>query len=592
MIISIDSSIPTFKKVKFKKKGLSVLVSDRRPNSDDGETRNSAGKTSLIEIIHFLHGAKCDKTCLFRSSALIDHTFFGKFEIKGVKFRVERSGEIPSRIYLSGGYEKFEDMPTNFDKKKERDYISNENWKLFLGNVMFGLPLDPIGTLFEQTFTPSFRSMFSYFARNDNSGGFTDPVRNAEKQQRWDWQENLSYLFNLDWRISREFQGVSSRESQLKALKKLAKSGGLESVVGSTAELRSKVTVADKQAADLRTQLKNFEVHESYSELSASAAEAKSEMQSLVRANISLRENKIHLESALEQETPPGVESLESIYRSAGVQLPDLTLRHLDSVEVFYTSVIANRVSHLKDEIEAISNQINDNEAAATGFDEHRQEILKILESKGALEDLIDLQEKLAELESVAANLKEQFKNAKVIEGEDTQLDIDRSQLLKRLQNDFADRQAVLDEAILAVSDTIDSLYHDRDGGFKIEATNRGPDFKVFIDGDRGGGIGNMEVFCLDLALLRLNAKIKRGPGFLVHDSHLFDGVDERQIAKALTLAAGIAKDNNLQYIVTMNSDIFDRIPLPETLDRAKIALKARLSDETNSGGLFGFKFN
>ena len=101
-----------------------------------------------------------------------------------------------------------------------------------------------------------------------------------------------------------------------------------------------------------------------------------------------------------------------------------------------------------------------------------------------------------------------------------------------------------------------------------------------------------MEIFCLDLALLRLNAKRNRGPGFLVHDSHLFDGVDERQIAKALTLAAEIAKDNNLQYIVTMNSDIFDRIPLPDTLDRTKIALKARLSDETNSGGLFGFKFN
>jgi uncharacterized protein YydD (DUF2326 family) len=32
--------------------------------------------------------------------------------------------------------------------------------------------------------------------------------------------------------------------------------------------------------------------------------------------------------------------------------------------------------------------------------------------------------------------------------------------------------------------------------------------------------------------LTEISLKNGRGPGFLVHDSHLFDGVDERQIAK------------------------------------------------------------
>jgi len=592
MIISVDSSILTFKKVKFRKKGLSVLVSDRRPNSDDGETRNSAGKTSLIEIIHFLHGGNCDKDSIFRTEALVEHTFVAKLKINGVKFTVERSGEAPSKIYLGGDFEKFEDWPVVFEKKTERNYISNENWKLALGNEMFGLPLDPVGTLFEKSYTPSFRSMFSYFARNNNSGGFTSHERNAERQQRWDWQQNLSYLFNLDWTISGKFREVGAREKQLEALKKLAKSGGLENVVGSSAELRSKVTVADQQANDMREQLKNFEVLQSYSELSSSAAQAKSEMQSIARHNISLRENLIHLESALEQEAPPSAESLEEIYRSAGVQLPGVTLKHMGSVEIFYSSIIENRIAHLKDEIDFISNEISENEEASLVLNERRREILKLLESKGALEDFVDLQKKLAELESKVANLNEQFKNAKVIEGEDTQLDIDRLSLLKELQHDFSDRQDVIDAAILAVSNTIAKLYNDRDGGFKIKSTNRGPVFEVFIDGDRGEGIGNMEIFCLDLALFELNAKQNRGPGFLIHDSHLFDGVDERQIAQALALAAKTAKQEGLQYIVTMNSDIFDRLPLPKTIDKDKVVLKSRLSDESNSGGLFGFKFN
>ena len=76
----------------------------------------------------------------------------------------------------------------------------------------------------------------------------------------------------------------------------------------------------------------------------------------------------------------------------------------------------------------------------------------------------------------------------------------------------------------------------------------------------------------------------------MIHDSHLFDGVDARQIARALLLGSRATGD--LQYIVTMNSDIFDSLPLPEAIDREEVVLKTRLSDEIETGGLFGFRFN
>jgi hypothetical protein len=40
-----------------------------------------------------------------------------------------------------------------------------------------------------------------------------------------------------------------------------------------------------------------------------------------------------------------------------------------------------------------------------------------------------------------------------------------------------------------------------------------------------------------------------------------------------------------------MNSDIFDRVPLPDNIDRSSVVLSTRLSDETETGGLFGFRF-
>jgi uncharacterized protein YydD (DUF2326 family) len=224
-------------------------------------------------------------------------------------------------------------------------------------------------------------------------------------------------------------------------------------------------------------------------------------------------------------------------------------------------------------------------------LDTDRRQILKTLEGRGALEDFVRLQRDLATAEAVAATLRERFKAAEIVEGESTQLDLDRVNLKQRLQADHQHHKVALDRAILLIAEAISELYDDRTGRFIVEATENGPEFRISIEGDRGGGISNIEIFCLDLALLQISQERFGGPGFLIHDSHLFDGVDARQIACALALGARAAADS-IQYIVTMNSDIFDSLPLPATVDRAKVTLATRLSDETDTGGLFGFRFD
>ena len=61
-------------------------------------------------------------------------------------------------------------------------------------------------------------------------------------------------------------------------------------------------------------------------------------------------------------------------------------------------------------------------------------------------------------------------------------------------------------------------------------------------------------------------------------------------MAKALQLGERAARDQNFQYIVTMNSDA---VPdeLPDDFDLNKYILPVRLTDETEDGGLFGVRF-
>lgn len=590
MIVAIESSLKTFKAVTFHT-GLNVLLSDRTATSTDKQTRNSAGKTSLIEVIHFLLGADCEKDSFFRLDELEKHTFKGTFRIAGKLLTVERTGSDPSKIFLVSGSDEHKDISRKLDKTSGRFYVSNVNWRVFLGHAMFGLPADERGTLFDESFTPTFRSMFAYFARRTNSGGFISPERQAEKQQRWDWQVNLSYLFGLDWQIPFDFNKIRAREKTLDELKKAVKIGALGSVIGTVAELRPQVTISEAKASKLRQNLENFEVLDSYKSLSKRAGQIKTEMQTLTRRSVTLNEMLDHLQEALLSERPPQRADIQQLYAAAGIDLPGIALRRFDDVNSFYESVVTNRRIHLEQEISDVRSRIADVDGGLSRLDEERGGILRTLQGRGALDDFLTMQRDLADIEASSASLRERFKAAEALEGESTKLDIDRANLKRKLQEDHHVREKALDEAILIIADAIAELYDDRAGRFVVEATENGPEFRISIEGDRGGGIAKMEIYCFDLALMQIVMKRYGGPGFLIHDSHLFDGVDERQVAGALRLGQRTCDKLQQQYFVTMNSDIFDRLPADESTDLRAAVLDTRLSDHTENGGLFGFRF-
>ncbi len=81
------------------------------------------------------------------------------------------------------------------------------------------------------------------------------------------------------------------------------------------------------------------------------------------------------------------------------------------------------------------------------------------------------------------------------------------------------------------------------------------------------------------------------GPGFLVHDSHLFDGVDERQVAKAIQIGREWSEALGFQYLITMNSDALPSDVFSSDFEVSDYILPQKLND-TESGGLFGIRFN
>ncbi len=403
-------------------------------------------------------------------------------------------------------------------------------------------------------------------------------------------QMALMFLLGLDWQIARDWQVVRDREKTLKELKKAAGTGAFGSIIGKAADLRTQLTLKEARLKNLYAENESFQVLPEYRELEVESAKLTRHLNELANANTidfaAIRD----LEGALVSEIPPDLEDLQTIYQEAGVALPGVAMRRYEDVKSFHESVVRNRKDYLSSELAAAKLRIEIRDGKKVQLDQRRTEIMGILKSHGALDQFLKLQGELGRLESEVESVRQRFEAAEQLEGTKNELKIERNRLMIRLRRDFAEQKDRLSEAIVAFEETSQRLY-EAAGSMTIDDTsNNGPSFKFQMQGQRSKGIKNMQIFCFDMMLMRLCAKRKMGPGFLIHDSHLFDGVDGRQVISALRLGAEISEELGFQYIVTMNEDDAFKETI-EDFDLKDYVLPTRLTDATEDGGLFGIRF-
>ena len=588
MIHGLSSDLPSFKSLAFRPE-LNILLADKSDGATDRQSRNGAGKTSLVELIHFLFGANADKDSIFRADALAGFSFEARFDIGSTIVDVARSGTKPSRIRLQGDTSDWPIAPS-LEAKTGDLVISNENWRAALGALRFRLNPD-VDDDANGRFRPTFRSLFSYFVRRQNSGGFVSPTQQSSKQQAWDQQVAISYPLGLDASVPQQFQEVRTRERAMAELRKAAKDGSLGHYFGTAADLRTRMTIAEARARRMREQLDTFNVVPEYSGMEQEASQITREISTLSDDNTSDRELILQLRAAIDSELPPTTSSLGRLYREAGVVLPGSVGRRFEEVEEFHQAIVQNRRSHLTAEVQAAEGRIRTRDRSRENLDGRRRLLMGILQSGGALEHYAALQQEAGRAEADAEGLRQRLTTAEQIESTKAELDIERARLLKTLQDDHHERESIIEEAILVFEDLSNALY-EKAGSLTVSATPNGPQVDIRIDAQRSKGITNMQIFCFDLMLAELTARRGMGPGFLVHDSDLFDGVDERQVAKALQLGADHAAAVGFQYIVTMNSDALPTNGFRDGFDVGAYVLDTKLTDATETGGLFGLRFN
>jgi uncharacterized protein YydD (DUF2326 family) len=582
MIHRVYSDLGGFKELTFRE-GLNLILADKSPGATDRQTRNGAGKSSFVELIHFLTGGTCTPKSIFRVPELNDASFGLEFELGGDRIVVERSGANHSKIVVAGGDTGHWPIAPKHERNSTRLTMSNTNWKSVLSELMFAIPDD----LNEEAgrFAPTFRSLFTYFARRQSDGGFASVFEIHKQQKTWVSQVAVSFLLGLDWGVPQAWQLVREKEAALEAIRKADKQGLFGEVVGNSAELQTQLTLLEDRHRQAVERVNSFRVLPQYRELEREASNLTQRINLLSNENTLDRQFLTELEKSIESETPPPLTELSQLYQEAGVSLPGVALRRYDEVQRFHESIIANRRSYLQQEHQDAQRRIEEREREKGERDTRRAEILNLLKTHGALEQFTLLQSEVNRMGASVEALRQRLRTAEELESGKTELELERGRLLTRLRQDYYEQRDRIKAAVLAFGEISEALY-ESPGSLTISPEMNGPKFDVNIHAAKSKGISNMQIFCFDMMIARLSAERKIGPGFLIHDSHLFDGVDERQIAKALRIGADTAKRIGWQYIVTMNSDA-----VPQEFDPTPYIIQPRLTDATETGGLFGIRF-
>lgn len=577
MIRAIRANHSTFRAVEFKR-GLNLIFAERTMESTRKDSRNGLGKSTVFEIVHFCLGAQARKGQGVVRDELADWAFSVDLEIGGRILTLTRSVADPRKIEF---HERGADDLGGLDMITKPEDVSRR-----LGRLAFAL------TEHEEsiTYAPSFRSLFSYLARR-GGGAYLKPFSHHRSQQPWDEQVNVAYHLDLNWQDARASRLLADDGKLVKTLKRAANSNAFATRLGTEGELEVERVRLKDAVEGQRRRLDSFKVHDDYRSIEVRANQLTEAIHRLSNANQQDRRflELYELQVVEESQERLGSAEIESVYAEVALAFPDQVRKRLEQVEAFHAAVVRNRRSFLDEEIGRLRHSIAERDEQIRVLDSERAEQMQVLRTHGALEEHQALQRQLADSQAQLHDVEVRIARLRELKDASNELSIRKRELEKRARLRFDELTAQRDRAISLFNANTEALYQ-VPGNLVIDVGATGFKLNVEIERADSEGVKSMKIFCFDLMLAQLWADRPTNLGFLMHDSTLFDPVDERQVASALLLAKREAERHDFQYICAMNSDAFPGAELPSdfTVDEHIAVL---LTDRTEDGMLLGRRF-
>ncbi len=585
-LVRLSANKESFRTVHFHT-GLNIVLAERTQLSRETDSRNGVGKTTLMQIIDFCLGATGPVAGAGQGLAKLsggDWTFSLTVDLNGQQMMITRAVDDGGTFTLAGHYEALgldPAEPTLEDPHPEVK-VGSRAYTDALGSLCFGL--EP-AKLREQ-YAPTFRQLFGHFFRYRNDA-FISPFEAFGKPPAEQPQVNNTFLLGLDWHIATEWQRLKDRGKTLTALGKQ----GIEDATAELGELESRRVRLQSRMRALEDQVSTFRVIPEYRALEIRLNEGSRRMRDITN-EVTILAGQVELyQSEVQASSGDGRDiDVEGLFEEAGLALPSQVVRTLEEVRKFHVNVNRNRRSYLEGEITRIDRTRHKLEAELRALEDQRVADMSRLSQGGALDEHSKLQQDLGSAAGELQSLNQRIAQLRALRAGKAALRKEELAIQDRAQLDLDERRPILAPAIQQFSTTFERLYGEP-ADLIVDVGPNNYRFQTHLPRDGSHGIGKISVLAYDLSLAHSLRMRGVGPGLLAHDSIVFDGVDERQAARALHLLLGLTTDDDLQYLVTINSDDAPRTELEGLGISMDEHVTLTLTDADPSGSLLGIRF-
>ena len=582
MIHSVAANKRSFHGVEFTA-GLNIILADRSKGSTEKDTRNGLGKSTLIEIIDFCLGSRGTKGSGLLIEPLRDWVFTVELTLAGNRVKVTRAVADQNRVVIDGSTAGWIEQPDNDDESGQCVFKA-ARWRTLLGWAFFGVHRSED----ELPYKPSYRSLISYFIRR-GPDAYASPFRHFRQQKTWDIQLHTAYLLGMNWEYAARWQRLKAQEESINTLHRAIKTGAMEGTIGSVGELETQHIQLEQQAIAARRALDTFKVHPQYESFQQNADQLTSEVHDLANRNVVDQRRLTRYKESIKEENPPSATSLDQLYEESGLVFPDAVKRSLDQARSFHDQIVSNRRKFLEAEVTRLQQIIKERDSKIKGLTEQRAEVLQVLQTHGALQEMTQLQQQFVALQGSLERVQARLREMKQLKTTKRNVKMTKEEWLRTAEQDHEERRDVWSAAVRLFNEHSQVLY-ESPGKLVIDVGDTGYKYQVDIERSGSEGIEKMKIFCFDLAVLRLQMQARKGIDFLIHDTLMYDSVDARQRALAFQHAHDVTAALGAQYICTINSDMVPSKDFTEEFDFNR-HVRLTLSDAKPSGSLLGMRF-
>lgn len=566
-LISITSTNQRFRSLSFSP-GLNIVLGKRVSYSQQ-DTYNSVGKSLSHELIHFMLCGSLPKQL---TDTLSEYEFDLTFEHNGINHNIKRCMKYPKTMLVD-------------NRQMDSDVAAKHLFDLFVEDQYARLgEIDRV----------TFRGLFSRFARAILDEAYlkaTYQITNKEDPVI----NNIynSSILGLDTYLIEEKAKANKLKEEIRLTKE-----HLSKIHHEISDPSLVYDVEDK-IKSLEVGLKNFMIADNLTDLRDQSDMLTKDISNL-RNELFVNKRKIkNKKSAIKDEPCVHYTTVEKLYSEARFILPDIITVSLSQASEFHANLLESRKSRLMKEIHELEKRNIEISTDINTLDTELSGIMCFISNAGALEERDALRDEIETLRKKKNDLikYDALLNSLKIKISTLNQELERIKSSAMLYLGYQAKQ--LEHLQKSFRDITRRFYNEHPGILEISVPERFLSCKqVFdinpqIEGDGGGGINQVKIFCYDLLVSRMNNGLF---DFMMHDSRLFSEMDERQRAICFELIAEECADSGLQYVCSLNHDIFESVlentqnPVSRKLLKDSVILE--LSDESVSKKLFGIQFD